>query len=223
MSRSYRWGPLAGALAIILMVVAFIVGGSSPNADDSDSKIAAYLAKDSEFHRNVVALLLTLVAVMLIVVFYAAVRSRLAIDVRFANHATLAFAAGTVSAVFLFMAVTGFAVSLFAAHDARPAAIDPTFYRLANDTGYAFWLAAGGFGAIAAWATAAAILRGALLPRWFGWVSVVAGVGAIAAFAFFPMFLYGLWILVTGILLAMRSGPAPVPPVAPAPAPTPAA
>ena len=41
-------------------------------------------------------------------------------------------------------------------------------------------------------------------PRWFGWFSVVVGIICLAAFFFFPIFVYWLWILVTGILLFLR-------------------
>jgi len=204
MSRSYRWGPLAGVASIVLIVVAFMVAGSSPNTNGDTSKIVTFLAKNSNFNRNVAALFIALAGLMLLVVFWTVVRSWLVTDARFANHGALASVTGTVSAVFLFMALAGFTAPLFAAHDARPEAVDPNFYRLMNDFGYLFWVAAAGFAAIALWATSAAVLAGAGLPKWFGWVGIVLGVLLLGAVAFFPMFGYGIWVLIASILLAMR-------------------
>jgi hypothetical protein len=228
MTRSYRWGPLAGVGFVILIVVAFGVGGSSPDTSGPSTKIATYLVKSSAFNRNVAALFIALAAVILLVLFYAALRIRLSTaDLRFGSHGTLALAAGIVSAVFLFMAVSMFVAPLLAAHDARPNPIDPNLYRLMQDGGYVFWVAAGAFGGVAAFATAAAVLGGSFLPRWFGWVSIVLGVISLAAFFFVPMFGYWLWVLIGAIVLTVRPGPAPgattpvattaVPPTAAAP------
>jgi hypothetical protein len=212
MTRAYRWGPAAGIIAIVLIVVAFIVGGSSPDTQGSDSDIAKFLASSSDLHRNEAALLIALVGLLFLLLFFAALRSRLAADVRYANYAALVYGAGVVSTVFLFVAFAGFTAPLIAADDARhtagTAALSPAFYRFSNDFGYFFWIAAGGFGAIAVWATSAAAFRG-FLPKWFAWVSVVLGLAALVAIFFVPMFGYGLWIIIAGILLTMRSEPAP--------------
>jgi hypothetical protein len=205
-TRFYRWGPAAGIVSVVLLVVAFIVAGSSPDTGGGhNADIATYLAKKSNFDRNITAMLIAIVAVMFLVIFYAALRSRLALDVRFGNMAALTLAAGVASAIFLFMALAGFASSVIVAHDARPATLDPNFYRFGQDFGYIFWIAAGGFGAVAIFATAAAALNDVALPRWFGWVSIVCGILALGALFFLPMFAYALWILIAGIVLTMRT------------------
>ena len=43
MSGLTRWAPISGAIWVVLMVVAFAVAGSSPDTDDPDAKIAAYM------------------------------------------------------------------------------------------------------------------------------------------------------------------------------------
>jgi hypothetical protein len=51
-------------------------------------------------------------------------------------------------------------------------------------------------------ATAAAILRGRLLPAWLGWVSVVLGLLAASLVAGFVAFMAtGLWVIVVAIML----------------------
>ena len=51
-------------------------------------------------------------------------------------------------------------------------------------------------------------MRTGVLPRWFAWLGILVGVIALLAVFFIPIFVYWLWIVIAGILLAMR--PAPV-------------
>jgi hypothetical protein len=57
------------------------------------------------------------------------------------------------------------------------------------------------------WTGAAAVQTG-LLPKWLGWAAVVIGVVAITPIGFFSFLGVGLWLLVAGILLALRAEPA---------------
>ncbi|HYY02714.1 MAG TPA: hypothetical protein VE736_02410, partial [Gaiellaceae bacterium] len=53
-------------------------------------------------------------------------------------------------------------------------------------------------------ATAALALRTAVLPRWFAWISIVAGFVLLFAVVFIPVFVYWGWVVVAGVLLAWR-------------------
>ena len=54
-----------------------------------------------------------------------------------------------------------------------------------------------------------AILRGAPLPRWLGWVVVVLGIAAIIPPASFPALLgFVIWSVIVSILIYRRTGPA---------------
>ena len=56
-------------------------------------------------------------------------------------------------------------------------------------------------------ASGVAILRGAALPKWLGWVAIVMGIAALIPPAFFPMLiLLVLWSIVVSILMYRRSG-----------------
>jgi len=49
-----------------------------------------------------------------------------------------------------------------------------------------------------------------VLPAWFRWLTVIAGIGGLAGPLFFPSFLLIVWGVATGIwLLATRDAPAP--------------
>src|SRR3954452_17310893 len=72
-----RWAPLSGAVFVVLVVVGFIVGGNSPDTDAPNAKIAAYLAKDSNQTKNIVAFFILMVAMLALLGFYGSLRARL--------------------------------------------------------------------------------------------------------------------------------------------------
>jgi uncharacterized membrane protein YhaH (DUF805 family) len=205
MSSFYRWGSLSGIVFAVLFVLAFLVGGSSPDASDSNAKISQYLAKSSSYHRNVAALFIAIVAVVALVAFFAAVRTQLTTAAaELGSHGSLVLAAGTASAVSLLAAAVAFVTGPITAHDYRATPFDPNIYRLTQDLGFAFWVASGLFAALALLAVAVAAFRVAALPRWFAWTSLVLGILSIGVVVFVGIFAFFLWTLVAGIYLTAR-------------------
>ena len=204
-----RWAPLSGVGFIALLVLGFAIAGSSPSSDDSNVKIAAYLAKDSNQTKNLVAWVILLVALLFAVWFFATLRNRLvAAEGGVGQRGSVALAAGITSTVFLVIAISIFVSPLVTADDADKFKVDPGLYRLTQDLGYMIWVASAVVGSLAAWATAATVFRTGMLPRWFGWFSVVAGILSLFGVLFFPIFVFWLWIVVTSILLFTRSAEA---------------
>ena len=74
---STRWAPLSGAAAVQCMVVAFAIAGSSPDTGGSDAKIASYYASHAHQVQNMVGLLVFAVGVLLLIVFFGAMRDQL--------------------------------------------------------------------------------------------------------------------------------------------------
>jgi hypothetical protein len=200
-----RWAPICGLVFVVLIVVGFAVAGSSPSTDDSNAKIAAYLAKSSNQDKNLVAFVLLMAAMLFLIGFFAALRTRLTAAERGVGRlGSLAFGAGIASTVFLVTAICMFISTVLTAGDADKFTIDPGLYRLTQDMGYELWVASAVVGSLAMWATAGAVLKTGVLPRWYAWFSVVTGVISLAAFFFFPIFVYWLWIAVSAILLVLR-------------------
>jgi hypothetical protein len=219
-----RWSPLAGPAFVVTMIIGFVIAGSSPDPDASDHKIASYLAKSSSYHRNLVSFFLVLVAGLALVVFYTGLRERLAAaDGGHGALSTLAFGAGVLSAGLQMLALFAFVSPVIAAHDAASGkgVLDPSVYRLGQDFGYQAWVGSVVIGALIVWATAAVALRTGILPRWFARVSILVGVINLFAILFIPIQIFGVWILVTGVLLFRAPAAAvPAPPAAePRPAP----
>ena len=52
-----------------------------------------------------------------------------------------------------------------------------------------------------------AILRGAALPKWLGWIAIVLGIAALIPPASFPaLFGFLIWSIIVSILMYLRSG-----------------
>ena len=190
---STRWAPLTGVAAVVGIVVAFIIGGSTPDTQGPDDKITAYFASSSHQTQQIVALLIFVVAMMLLVAFFAVLRER-------TGGSVLIVSAGTASIVLMFLAVVTFTGPALAANDTSRFQLDPNTYRLIDDMGYAFWVGGIMVGAIVVWATSLA--SAAVLPVWFTRAGLVVGVIMLFAVFWFPGLLYGLWIIVASVLLA---------------------
>ena len=200
-----RWGPLAGILSVAFMLAAFLVASNTPSSDDSDAKIATYFDKHSHQVSQIVGVFLFLAGILLLLAFFSALRSRLvAAEGEPGRLAALALGAGVANAVFWMTAIALFVGPGLTANDSSKFRLDPNTYRLLNDTGYVFFVAAVAAGALVVWATSAVALRSGLLPRWFGWVGVAVGVLNLVGFFFIPTFIYWLWIIVTAALLVWR-------------------
>jgi hypothetical protein len=213
-----RWAPMSGVAFVVLVVVGFVIAGSSPDTDASNAKIAAYLAKNSNQSRNIVSFFVLMVAMLALVWFWAVVRSQLTqAEGGDGRRGALVLAAGVASTVFLVVGICLFISTVITADDTSKFPVDPGLFRLTQDLGYLFWISSGVMGALALWATAGVVMSTRALPRWYAWFSIVAGIISLASFLFFPTFVYWLWILVTGILLVARPvTPASEPLAAPA-------
>jgi hypothetical protein len=155
-------------------------------------------------------LFLGVVAIGFYVAFVATLRARLDAGGVSSRLTSIAYGAGLVGAAMLFSAVVFWTATALAGHDAVKAGspLDPSVYRFCNDAGYLGFVGSSMLGGVIAWATAAHALAGRAFPRWFGWVSVVVGVIAMASVEFLPVFLTWLWVLVAGIIMTARPDPA---------------
>ena len=201
-----RWAPASGVVSVILLVIAFLVAGSSPDPDDPATEIASYLASDSNQNQNFAAFFVFLAGVLFMLVFFSVLRSRLvAAEGSGGGLAPLAFGAGVASGVLWIGAVSFFVAPLAAADNRGDALGAPAdLYAFSSDAGYFLWVGAVVLGALVVWATSAVAFRTGLLPRWFAWVGVVVGVICLFAIFFVPAFVYWAWILVASILLLRR-------------------
>lgn len=207
-----RWGPLTGVFAIVCWIVAFIISTNSLSSDSSDAKIAAYYTSHSHQIHDIVAFFIFLAGVLFLLGFLAALRSRL-VDAEGApgRLSTLAFGSGVASAVLWFLSVALFTGSAFTANDTGKFSLEPNTYRLVNDLGYVVWVGAVVVAAIVVWAASAVALRSGVLPKWFAWIGVAAGILQLLAIFFIPAFIFWGWVVIASLLLVFRRAPARTP------------
>jgi len=201
--RLSRLAPLTGALFAVLAVVAIVTGNESPGTSEPPLKIAAYYAT----HRSEVktSAVLFALAFLILVLFAAALRS----------YFRRTPAAEGVSALVLAGAVLMAAGALMSAgvefglaneiHHLGPQAVQALNFITEEVSflpviGGAFLLAIG---------SGLAILLGAPLPKWLGWVAVVLGIAALVPPASFPsLFGFTIWSAIVSILIYRRTGQA---------------
>jgi hypothetical protein len=205
--RSNRLAPWSGVLFVVLLVVGFIpLGGDTPGIDDSASKITSFYAdhQGSQIAAGVVVLLATL----FLAIFAVTLRDYLrGTDERSDFWPTLALVGGVLAAAGLLFAIGVH----FALIDGGDKKISPdamvALNALDNDDFFAFAFPLG----IMLLGAAGAILKtGAALPKWMAWVGIVLLIIFFTPAGFAAFGLTGIWIIIASILMAQRSGTAPV-------------
>jgi hypothetical protein len=200
--RLSRLAPLTGVVFAVLVVIAILTGGETPDANASPAKVIAYYGS----HRSEVETsgIVFALAFLFVVLFAGALRSYLRRTPAAEGLAAIVLAGGVLMAAGVFMAVSaeyGLAHNL---HYLTPATAQ-TLSVLSNELflpvlGGAFLFAIG---------SGLAILRGARLPRWLGWVAIVLAIAVLIPPASFPALLvFAIWSVIVSILIYRRTGPA---------------
>ncbi len=196
--RWTRLAPLTGVIAVVLAVIAGIVAGAEPPDADApaDEVVAFYVDEDSSL---IAGSILTAYAALFLVFFAGALRVALRRAEAQGGLSAFALAGGVIMALgTLIFAGLDFTLADTAgsldpaAAQALHAISEQLFFPLA--IGLATLFLASGI----------AIVRGAALPAWLGWVAIVIGIVALTPAAFFAFLLAGIWILVVSIWLAAR-------------------
>jgi hypothetical protein len=191
-------GPLTGILFVVLVIVAFVVGGETPSTDDSPQTIVSfYLDNDSE--QSIASALLALACVPFLF-FLGALRQALR-------------AAGALSTVALLgglMIVVG--ASIFAgigftlgdAADQLPPSAVLTLNALNSDLFFTVAVGTAAFNL----GLALAVLRHGGLPRPLGWLALVVGIVGLTPGGFFAFLATGIVVVWTSVALAQRAADA---------------
>jgi hypothetical protein len=210
--RLTRYAPLTGALFAIVTIVAFFSGGETPNSNASPAKVVSYYAT----HRSKIETTSVLFAIaFLFAVFWAgALFSYLRRNGGSEGLAALVLAGGVLMSV---GAATLSGVEYGLAHNLYH--LSPQTAQTLNVLSNQLFLPLVIGGCVFAISAGLAIVQGAALPRWLGWVALVLGVlTAIPPVGFFALLVFVVWSLVVSILIFVRSGQAETVGAVPAPA-----
>jgi hypothetical protein len=209
------WSSLSGLAFVVLAVVGSILLFQGPS-DSSPAKMTAYYQSGSHRTHFNIGWLLTGLALFSLIWFVAALRERVRASERATPEqgtflSTIVLVGGT---VYIAVAMAGIALA-----DGIKTMSDDTYHHqvysgvihAASDATYLLIVTGGAAMAALIFATAVAIRRYAILPRWVSWFGFAAGVAAIASLFFFTMLFWLLWIAVASIslYLATRSEVAP--------------
>jgi hypothetical protein len=192
-----RFAPLTGIVFVVLVVIAFAVGGETPDVDDSTRKVVDFWTENDG--EQIAAAILGAWASVFLVWFGGSLRATL----RRAEGEPGRFSAISFGG-FLTMAIglNAFGGMGFAAADTAgdvPPAVTQTLSVLDSD--FFFILAAGSFLALTA-SGIAIVARGGLAP-WLGYLAIVLGIASLTPVGFFAFLAGGIWILVASVLLFM--------------------
>ena len=196
--KAARLLPLFGILAVVLIFVSIMIVGDTPDTDEPARKVAAFYTEHHSDASTAGALLMAAAAAFL--AWAVQLRGWLfAAEGGVGTRATL----GLVGAVMFAVGLAVFAGLNFALGDA-PDKLDPSSLQTLNVLNEDMFapLAIGvlltllGFGL--------AVLAAGGLPRWLGWLAVVAGIIAVSPLWFVPFIGLGIFILVSSVLMTRR-------------------
>jgi hypothetical protein len=203
---------LGGVAYVVLFAIGVILlFGNSPDTSSAPAKIIAYYSDSGHRTRMNIGWLLAGLGLFFFLWFLGALRQTIrrleGDDGLLTSVVTLggiAYAALSLAAIAVDTGIRTMSDDTFH-HQVYPGLI-----HAADDTSWLLHASGGaGLGAMIIAASLAA-LRAAAIPRWAGWLGVVAGILSLALLVFFPWFVAAIWILVVSIGMFVRSGRAGV-------------
>jgi hypothetical protein len=206
-----RLAPLTGVVFVLIVVLVFAIGGSTPGEHATAQKVQAFYTKHHDKHMAL-AFIMT-ISIPFLLFFASALRYDLRRAGGTGQLANASFAGGV-------LAAAGFAILAFV-HLALASAADSIntigTTQVLNVLDNNDYIPMGAGVAVLVLAAGMSVVRHGGLPKWMGWVGIVLGVLSFTPAGFFTFLLSGVWIVIAGILLtqARRSaGPAPAAPAA---------
>jgi hypothetical protein len=196
--RVERWLPLSGIVFVVLILVAWIGGGSTPDSNSAAAKVASFY--DAHSTRHFVVAVLLAAAAPFAVFFGTSIAGSYPGRGRRAWNIAVIAAAGVVAALFLVAAFIHFALA-----DAGNNGVGGDAIRVLNTVDADVWI---GFnGALGTFMLAASGLRltAHAAPRWVGWVTLVLGIALFIPYAdFIALILTGVWFLIESVQLVRQ-------------------
>ena len=202
-----RLAPLTGVVFVALFIASFIVGGETPDVNDSVDTVVSYW-RDNDTEAQFAAAMLMWGSVFAIW-FGASVRTALRrVEGEPGRLSALVFAGWVVFAV----GACSFAGFSFAAADvADESNVAGEAVQAISILSSDFFTVLSAGLAVTMLAAGAATLRFGGLPRWLGYVALLIGITAVTPVGFFSFMVAGLWVIVVSVLLYREGAAAPAP------------
>jgi hypothetical protein len=198
-----RFAPLTGIGFVVLVIVAVIVGGETPGADDGIVKVVNYW-KDNQ-DQAIASAIIAAISTVFLLWFAGVLRAVLALaEGPPARLANTAFGGAIVGAMGWLLLIGFTFVAADTADDVAPQVTQAMSVLQADfffplSVGFAVFLLASGL----------ALVRTAALPAWVGWSALVLGVVSVTPVGFFAILAMLVWIVVVSVMLFMATPAAP--------------
>jgi hypothetical protein len=192
-------GPLTGILFVVLGIVAFAVGGNTPDVNDSARDVVSFYV-DNDSEQQIAAALLALGCVALIF-FLGSLRRVLRAatgDQGGLSTVTLLGGLGIAVGTSIF---AGIGFTLGDAADDLPASATLALNALNSDLFFPVAVGAATFNL----GLGLAVLRHGGLPRPLGWLALVVGIVGLTPFGFFAFLATGIVIVWASVALTMQA------------------
>jgi hypothetical protein len=198
-----RLAPLTGAAFFALILVALIIEGSPPTADDATEEVVRWWTENDT--RGLAAAQLGGLAAALLVWFGGSMRATLRrAEGEPGRVAAIAFGGFVLAGVGL-ASIFGFDFAAAETAGDVPAEVTHTLSVLSELFFIPFTMGL----LVALLATAVVTLRhGGLLPRWLGFVTIVIALAFLTPAGFVAAIPTAIWILYVSVLLFLRQEPA---------------
>jgi hypothetical protein len=206
-----RWAALGGAAYVVLFVVGVVLTYSGAvDSSAPPAKVIAYYSDSGHRDRINFGWLIAGLGVFFFLWFLSALRQgvrRLEVDDGFLTGLTTIGGVVYASLTLTALAVeTGIRTM---SDDTYHHTVYPGLIHAADDVSWVLHASGGAGAAAMVIAASLAAMRAGAVPTWSGWLGIVVGILALALIAFFPWFLFGIWILVVSIGMFVRAGRAP--------------
>ena len=200
-----RFGALTGALSVACTFVGTMIVLDQPQDKDPNAKIISYFASGSHRVHGIVGFFVFFAGILLLLAFLVVLRERLlAAEGEPGRLTRLAYGAGIASVPLWGVSALFASATTFATEETSRFQVDPNTFRLFADSAYVTWVSAVMVSTLLVWGTSAVALRTGLLPRWLGRLGIVVGLSQLAAYLFFPVFAWWIWVVLTSLLLVRR-------------------
>ncbi|MFL5970270.1 MAG: hypothetical protein ACJ74L_11795 [Gaiellaceae bacterium] len=200
-----RWAALCGALYVVLFVVGtLLLFSGAPSGDDPPAKFAQWFSDSGHRDRISFGWICIGLGVFFFLWFVAALRRLVyAFDAE-GVLATVVPIGGTVYAACAFTAVALNMGIRTMSDDTFQHRVYPPLIHAADDAAWVIHATGAAGMAALIIATSLAFMWRGVWPSWAGWIGVVVGILSLGSIAFFPQWLFLLWVLVVSLVLFLR-------------------
>jgi hypothetical protein len=206
-----RWGALGGIAYVVLFIIGtiFLFSGA-PDGDASPARVIAYYSDSGHRDRINVGWILSGLGVFFFLWFLGALRRTVRRQEGEDGYlASLTMIGGVVYATLALAALAINQGIRTMSDDTFQHTVYPGLIHAANDASYVLHATGGAGASVMIIAASVAAMRAAAIPKWAGWLGVLAGILALASIAFFPQAAIAIWILIASGGIFARSGRSP--------------